>query len=358
MAASLPLPRFYCPIPSQEHPGSGTFDSAAISWLQRKRLAGPHLLPWLTRADLGGLTGRTMPHGDTELLHVVARLHAVLFALDDGLCDEVDPLPAQLTRETQRILRVLEAPQPARSDDSEYAAALREIRLQLEEHMTGGQLRRWVEGMRTYLTALPWEAELRRAPGLPSTSDYVTMWMRAIGMAPSTALMEAVGGYVVPDGDLEEPGVRACTEMTWTLVAWDNDLYSRPKEVNRAGDTLNLVDVLAAERGIPLDEAQEQAVAMRDAVMSRFLTLRAQLIPQVGVETRRYLTDLGSFLRGHLDWARDCPRYALSSDSGPGGWWKSHPSPDATRPVAIDSIDWWWQFGDSSTRNPTAEPPA
>jgi terpene synthase-like protein len=57
--------------------------------------------------------------------------------------------------------------------------------------------------MRVYTSGLVWEAAWRRDPVLPSLDDYVSLWMRAIGMAPSTAMIEVVGGFSVPDRDFE-----------------------------------------------------------------------------------------------------------------------------------------------------------
>ncbi|OEV11050.1 terpene synthase family protein [Streptomyces nanshensis] len=340
----LSRPTFYCPIPSRTHPQCAAFDASAMEWLQQQQLADPELLRWLTQADLGELTGRTMPYGDTEALHVVARLHAVLFALDDGLCDEDEEAadPARLTRETGRILAALDAPHAAwREDASAYARALREIREQLATRMTGSQMRRWIEGMRTYLTSLPWEAECRRGATLPCLADYLAMWMRAIGMAPSTALLPAVGGYVVPDDDLDRSGVQALTEMTHVLVALDNDLYSRHKEVSRVGDTLNIVDVLAREYGLGLAEAQHEAVRQRDAVMVQFLRLQETVEPQAGPELRCYVRDLGAFVSGHLEWARNSPRYDRDGHHR-GDWWRPHPAV-GSRAAPEVSIAGWWQ---------------
>ncbi|MEV6669313.1 hypothetical protein [Streptomyces sp. NPDC051162] len=335
---------FYCPIPPAAHPRLREIDDASVDWMLERELdTPPHQRQRLVRCDFGGLTARTMPYGQTGPLGVVAKLHSVLFSLDDAVCDEAGATAHGLAHVTSRIMRVLEAPTPQWPDDTPHAAALRAIRTELVEHATPRQLRRWTEGMRTYLSGLVWEAACRRDRALPSLSDYAAMWMRAIGMAPSTALMDVAGGYDLNDHDLDRPEVRALTEMTWTLVAWDNDFYSRNKEIQRAGDNLNLIDVLAQERDCEPARAQEEAMAMRDRVMTLFLRLRDQLWPRAGVELRCYLVALAHFVRGHLDWASACARYADPYGAAVARWWKSEPSDDSLAPLPVPSIAWWWE---------------
>ncbi|GAA0465555.1 hypothetical protein ABZ951_13850 [Streptomyces sp. NPDC046215] len=335
---------FYCPVPPAVHPRLREIDNASVDWMLDQELdTSPHQRQRLTRCDFGGLTARTMPYGQAGPLTVVAKLHSVLFSFDDAVCDESGATAHGLARATSRIMRVLEAPVPSWPDDSPHAAALRGVRRELAAHATPRQLRRWTEGMRVYLSSLVWEAACRRDRALPSVNDYTAMWMRAIGMAPSTALMDIAGGYELHDRDLDRPEVKALTEMTWTLVAWDNDFYSRNKEIQRAGDNLNLIDVLAAERGWEPARAQEEAMAMRDRVMTLFLRLREQLWPRAGVELRCYLVALGHFVRGHLDWASRCARYVDPYDPArPVQWWKPLPADDSPEPVPIPAIAWWW----------------
>lgn len=347
---------FYCPIRPAVHPRAAEFGAIALSWLEEQDLdIDAQQRRRLTQCDFGGLTGRTMPYGLPGPLTITAKLHAVLFALDDGLCDEAKATPHELARETSRVLRVLEAPASAWRDESPYTAALRGVRLELQEYASPSQLRRWVEGMRLYMSGLVWEAACRRDCSLPSLDDYIPMWMRAIGMAPSTALIGIVAGHGPSDADLDRPAVRALTEMTWTLVAWDNDFYSRRKEIERAADNLNLIDVLAQERGCGLLRAQEEAVALRDRVMVRFLRLYQQLRAPAPSSLRLYLDGLAHFVRGHLDWASTCRRYAPPPETGitgtagapgsvppPEGWWAHAPSDTGTEPLPVPSIAWWW----------------
>ncbi|MFJ4918888.1 hypothetical protein [Streptomyces sp. NPDC088725] len=349
----LPAVPFYCPVPSARHPSGDTLNDLTVHWMLRRKLdTDERQLKRLAVCDFGGLAAATMPYGTLEPLSLMAKFYAVLFSLDDGVCDETGATADLLAQETSHIMRALEAPAARTRDDSPHTAALREIRLELERYASPRQLRRWVDAMRVYTSGLVWEASWRNRPGLPSLDDYVSLWMRAIGVAPFTAMIEIIGGFSVSDGQLEDPRVRALTEITWTLVSWDNDLYSRNKELLRADDNLNLIDVLCQELGPDPHRSLVRAVAMRDRVMVLFDRLAAQVLEDADHELRSYVGGLGQFIRGHLDWASACPRYAVPSgpEATPGGWWKQHPADDSPEPLPVPTISWWWDQLDASHR--------
>ncbi|MFF3749155.1 hypothetical protein ACFYYH_01630 [Streptomyces sp. NPDC002018] len=345
LVRQLPTVPFYCPVPSARHPSVQALNDQTVRWMRKQRLdSDEDQLDRLAVCDFGGLTASTMPYGRLEPLTLMAKLHAVLFSLDDGVCDESGATADLLAQETSRIMRAVEAPTAQGPGDSPHTAALRGLRLEAERFASPRQLGRLTEAMRVYTSGLVWEASWRRSPGLPSLDDYVTLWMRAIGMAPSTAMIEVVGGFSLADEDLQDPRIRALTEITWTLVSWDNDLYSRNKELQRAGDDLNLIDVLCQEEGLDPQRALVRVVAMRDRVMVLFERLAAQVLKEADSDLRRYVEGLGQFLRGHLDWASICPRYSVPSGpkATPGGWWKPRPADDSQEPLPIPTISWWW----------------
>ncbi|MFJ7995952.1 hypothetical protein ACIQ7D_02050 [Streptomyces sp. NPDC096310] len=345
LAQQLPAVPFYCPVPPARHRSGDTLNDRTVRWMRGQRLDhDERQLKRLALCDFGGLAASTMPYGRLEPLALMAKLHAVLFSLDDGVCDESGATADLLARETSRIMRAMEAPEARSADDSPHTAALRRIRQELEPYASPRQLRRVVEAMRVYTSGLAWEASWRLDARLPSVDDYVTLWMRAIGMAPSTAMIEIVGGFSVSDEDLQDPRVRALTEITWTLVSWDNDLYSRNKELERADDDLNLIDVVCQEQGCDAQRALVRVVAMRDRVMVLFERLSAQVMDEADDGLRRYVRGLGQFVRGHLDWASRCPRYTASSGprTPPGGWWKQQPADNSLEPLPVPTIAWWW----------------
>ncbi|RDG30146.1 terpene synthase family protein [Streptomyces corynorhini] len=345
LVQQLPAVPFYCPVPPARHRAVEVLNDQTVRWMLQQRLdTDEQQLKRLAVCDFGGLTASTMPYGQLEPLTLMSKFHAVLFSLDDGVCDESEATADLLVQETSRIMRAVESPDAGSPHDSPHTAALRRLRLELERYASPRQLRRMTDAMRVYTSGLVWEASWRGRTELPSLDDYVTLWMRAIGMAPSTAMIEIVGGFSVADEDLQDPRVRALTEITWTLVSWDNDLYSRNKELERADDNLNLIDVVCQEQDCSPQRALIRVVTMRDRVMVLFDRLSAQVLDGANEELRRYVNGLGQFVRGHLDWASSCPRYAVPTGpkATPGGWWKRQPADDSLEPLAIPTIAWWW----------------
>ncbi|MFI7246005.1 terpene synthase family protein [Streptomyces qinglanensis] len=342
--AVLPVPSFWCPLPGGQQTGAYELGAAAARFVHDYGLeSDPVQLRRLEQADFGGLTTRTVPAGKGAVLTWIARLHATLFALDDGMCDEGEPAPEYVAAETIRLEEVLTPGTLLRPDDSPFGRALQAIAAGLAEHADPQQMDRWRAGMRTYLSALPAETAFRRSEGLPVLQEYLPVWMGAIGMAPATALLPVALGRPVPVEELNRADVGALTEITWTLVALDNDLYSRPKEIARADDDLNVVDVLAAEHGWDAARALHEAIVLRDRVMALFLALSRQVTSGADAPLRHYVRALGQFVRGHVEWASRSSRYTSEAPATADGWFTEVPADSSLRPVAVPRIAWWWE---------------
>jgi hypothetical protein len=152
--------------------------------------------------------------------------------------------------------------------------------------------------------------------------------------------LDIAEGYAVPDAEMQRPDVRALTEIACAMVGLDNDIASYHKEHQRSDSRLNLVDVIAHERGVQPADALPEAVAYRDAVLARYLELLPEVDPQVGAAARRYLGGLSAWIRGNLDWSMRTPRYQR------GGRETVQvvdvPRFHAGEFVPPDGVAWWW----------------
>jgi hypothetical protein len=174
-------------------------------------------------------------------------------------------------------------------------------------------------------------------------------------MKPSVALLDVADGYEVPVPVLARPDVRALIEMTCVLGGWDNDIISYAKETHRVGDGQNLIDVITAQEGCSSAQALERAVAMRDAVMGLLLRLRQQTLADASPGLRRYITSLGYWVRGNIEWGSQSARY-LSLDglsATPGAGLAPQPADSHLGPLPIPAIAWWWQTLRLETVRPT-----
>ncbi|GAA4552202.1 terpene synthase family protein [Amycolatopsis samaneae] len=347
----MEVPPFYCPIPPAQHPRAHEVQQDAVEWARTRGFEpDPARLARLARGDLGGLAAKSMPEAEFEPLTVVAHWYMLVFSFDDTTCDETPATTAGLCRRLSLLQRVLEAPSPAWPDENPYTEGFRDLRVSWGRLATPVQVRRWIEGKREFFSGLVWESTYRASGALPGVNEYVTMWLRAVGMIPLMTMLDAVRGYELPPAELERPVVRALVEMAGTLVAWDNDLISRAKEIHRAGDTLNLLDVLAVERGLSLEAARDAVVAMRDRVMVMFLRLAERVSAGACQELRDFVSDLGRCVRGHLDWALTCDRYRHPSGNHLGPVvrlpteFAERPADDRAQPLPLPTLAWWWDL--------------
>jgi hypothetical protein len=164
-------------------------------------------------------------------------------------------------------------------------------------------------------------------------------------------MLEIANGAEVPAREMDSPAVCALTEMAILVAALDNDRHSFAKEASRRQAEQNIFAVLMRQYGSSSARAVEDAVALRDRVLRRFLALRDRVLPRASGELRRYLTDLGHGIRGNIEWGLRVPRYlSLSSvATGPGEVtppahipWADRPLDPSDEPVLLPSVAWWW----------------
>jgi hypothetical protein len=253
------------------------------------------------------------------------------------------------------MTRVIEVPDAPVLEDNPWAAGLRDLRQSLERYATHTQMSRWVAAWRRYFFGLGWETLHRSQGTLPSLNEFIAMRMAGtVGMELLTTMSDIADGYELPTADLEKPAVRALTEMTWLLVALDNDLYSYHREALLQGNGLNTIDVIAHADTCSAEEAIPKVVAMRDRVMCLFLRLRDQVREDAGWELNRYLDSLGQWVRAHIDWGLASPRYLMPLGvTSPSETWAklpttyaSDPTDDNPQSLPIPAIAWWWHCAD------------
>jgi hypothetical protein len=194
--------------------------------------------------------------------------------------------------------------------------------------------------MKGYLSYQVWEAAFRHTGGMPTLDEYAVARIRNGSMEVCAMTLDIAEGYEVPATEIDRPAVRALTEMACSLVGWDNDIASYYKEHQRSGDRINLVDVIADEAGIEPAEALPRAIALRDAVLARYLGLSGEIEDVVGASTRRYVGGLSAWIRGNLDWSANTARYRRPDRP-------TVAVTDTREPVVGDfpqppGIAWWW----------------
>jgi Terpene synthase family 2, C-terminal metal binding len=345
ISGQVPL---WCPIAPAIHPDWQIWEQKTISWMECFELDSEQReadrLRCITAGELAGRTIVTA--ADPPGAQFSADSLLWLFAFDDAHCDEgwYSHDPGRMMILVAELARIAETGRTTSS--SPCARALADLRRRLDDLTPPAPIARWVHSMKTYLGYQVWEASYRSTNTMPTIDQYAVARIRNGSMEVCAMSLEIAEGYEVPVNEMESPDVRALTEMACCTVGLDNDVASYYKEHKRSDDKLNLVDVIAQERGQSPDAALPEAVAFRDAVLALYLQLYQHVEPAVSAATRRYMSGLSAWIRGNLDWSMHTARYRRPG--GPtiqvSGELGCH-TPAFTPPAGLA---WWW----ARLRNP------
>lgn len=336
--------RIYCPIPPAVHPEADHIEAQITKWVSQSGMCPlPEHLDKMAQTLPAQLTGQILPAAPADRLTTITQFFAWLFAFDDRHYDDVGapPDPTRIAATCARLIRVLDT-RALPGNATAFEASLHEIAEQLAVLASPAQLQRWITAMRAYLFSLLWKAANRCGRITPGLDEYALMRIHGGAVMTTVMLLDIAGGYEVPAEDFQLPAVQALAEMCSLLVSFDNDLLSRGKEQHTA-DRQNLVDVVAAEHRIGVDEALDEAITTRNLVLTRFIQLRDHVAPEVGNATREFFTAMSQWIRANLDWSLRTGRYQLIApitdltEQPPTG------ESARTHPAGLYSIGSWWE---------------
>ena len=348
---------FFCPIEPAIHSRADTVEKRAIEWIDRFRFyQGARDRARVIGTNSAEFYSRFAPQGiEDNLLAAVCWVYWG-FAFDDARCDAgtISATPNQFLSMAGRLQRALETPWHPVAEDDSFALALQDIGRSFHRCATPVQVRRFADAHRAWLFAVSWQIANRSLDRMPDLHEYTTMRLNSAGGAPTVAMLEIANGAEVPADEMDSPAVRALTEMAILIASWDNDLHSYRKEADQRHADQNLVNVLVTHGGVTVEQAVDEAVAMRDRVMVRFLRLRERTAARrTSTALRVYLDCLGHAIRGNIDWALQVPRYVDFTDSEPRPTpvietcWADAPADSSPDPLPIPAIAWWWDQLDS-----------
>lgn len=359
------IPSLYCPIPLSMHPSTDVLRERTDVWLdgfEFFRLEGVRAL--VTGSNWVEADGLTWPVGDERKMQVIADWSIIICALDDLVMEDnaasaSAATAAAMWRACSRLLRLLEVPNAQLMEEpNPFLAPWRDVARRFNDAASPTQRRRWVEGHRAFFNGVAWERALVASESLPTLNEYACVRMHTIGVGPARAAIEFTRGVDVPDREMDSPAVRAINEAWGLLNGFDNDLFSYSKDRAQVRDSgardepvLNLVGLLILEHGYTVSEALTQAVELRNRIMSLFVRLRAQLMPNASPALREYLEGVGCAIRGVLEWhvRPRTSRFTEIAENGAGEiefTVEISPTPvaDHEKRVELPAISWWWDL--------------
>lgn len=357
----IELPAFYCPITPVMHPLVAEVEAASIEWATRVGLCPDERSQERLRGTRSAefYAGMT-PEGITEHLEIAAQWVYWGFSFDDAWCDEGAAMrrPASFVQQAGRVLRMLETLDARLCRNDAHLVALHDLAVRYAARATPVQMQRWVSAQRLWLFGVLRQNTHRVMGGPLSIDDYLCIRLHDCGGPPTQSMYEFVNGLEVPGAEMDSPAVRAITEAFWLIAASDNDRVSRYKEILGQDDRYNLIDVVQRNLGCSFEEAVREAIALRDRMMTLFLGLRDQLMPQASAPLQSYLEALGHGIRSNIDWSLRVPRYTELKGEGDesastiriefSGRYSDEPSEGSLDPRSFPAIAWWWdQLGAS-----------
>jgi hypothetical protein len=132
--------------------------------------------------------------------------------------------------------------------------------------------------------------------------------------------------------------IRRLVRLACLIACLDNDIYSLPKEATQRGH-VSLPLLIAHQTGAGLQEALEQARAVRDQVMLAFVAEYRQVIESVTPGGRYLAKDLATWIRGQLEWGLSSERFVHPNGALPRNKWAVGPcSAGSWAVAAADSL--------------------
>lgn len=277
--------------------------AASLAWARAFGLVEPSQVERLGRARIAWLPARAYPRGDAAALQIAADWTTLFCLLDDRIEREVE------AEAVERLLAGLLAMfEPgARAGEDALQRACVDLRERIAATGREGHAR-FVRRLRELFAAFVVEAQTRAAGTIPGLAAYLPLREQTVGLHVEFELGERVVGIELTAA---ERGCAARVELARlasALVGWANDIYTHEKEI-RAGETHNLVFVLAQAEGLSLAVAVARAVAMHDAALGRFMALVEELRVGGSAGLGGYAAMMTTWVRGHLDWGRETGRY-------------------------------------------------
>ncbi|HEX4814928.1 MAG TPA: hypothetical protein VFV66_19475 [Nonomuraea sp.] len=344
---------FYCPLEGAIHPQVDEMERRALSWVDAFDFcATPQERAWVRGSRAAEFYARFAPTADVERAWLAAAWTYWGFAFDDARCDEgpYSADPAAFAAMAAGVQRALETPGPAHFDDP-YAAALHDLGERFRACAGPARMRRFTHAHRAWLTGVQWQVGNAARGYMPTLDEYLTMRLHSAGGEPTYAMLEIANGTEAPADEMDSPAVLALTEMAILVAALDNDRHSLRKEAPLGQAGQNIFNVLINQHGYSLDRAIDDAVALRDRVLVRFLRLREKTLLSASPPLVRYLEDLGHGIRGNAEWGQQVMRYQSLDHAAetpghpsapPALQWADHPADPDPTPIAVPAINWWW----------------
>lgn len=314
---SIHLPTFDYPFPHAINPYGAEVAEATTEWAVRQGLLARDAIGARSQEHYGWLAARAHPTASFETLLLVADFMSWLF-FEDDYNDETEAgrMLARMVEHHRRFVSILDGDTPSRGD-SPLCNALHDLKLRMERHSDRTWAHEFRRDLSTYFDAIQWECRNRAEGTTPRLASYTSMRPFTSAVFPCFDLFAIADELRLPVATYDHAVVQELRFRANNVVSYCNDIFSFEKELEH-DDAHNLVILIRAEQRCPLQEAVDHAVALHDAELSAFLSLKER-VRSLGLvasaELERYAGCLSTWIRANLDWTRASARYRHRSFS-------------------------------------------
>ncbi len=297
----------FCPFPPGLNPCALAVHVESLQWAQRVGLLSTEKeVGRLARSKIAYLPARVFHMAPPELLQLAADWTTLFCALDDRV--EVMATTVSLMEISDYLSRLLAAFNRGTVHDQPIDRAFADLGQRMCALAPADWVRRFGGSLESLFGGYLWEAINHWRHIKPSADAYCTMREITIGLHPLFILGELAESIQLAEATREHPALGRLRAVTSRCVGWANDLFTYKTEMER-GQVHNLVIILT-DASRP-EQVVQRVVEMHDSEVRSVLEQAAGL-PSFGDaddEVRRYVNMLQSWIRGHLDWAKDTGRY-------------------------------------------------
>ena len=345
--ATVEIPPLFCPIPAADIPDTSKISSNVLEWMGRFGFCDTDVERTSVAANLTAeWASRIAPNGAIERLQISADWACLGLTMDDAFPDggAHSHSPELFVPFAVRVLRSADHPE-SNFDSDPYCAGFQDISRRIRENASATVVRRWADGVAEWFFGTAVGLSQRVRGVMPSLEDYFNVGARDRGTRASLAVIELAEGTSLPNSDMENPRMRALTQIASTLVTIGNDVYSYHREVQEGSLESNIVGVLMHWDNLRAPEAMAKAAAIHDRLMCLYMALYDQTKMNAGPEVRLYLDQLSNFIRGNLDYSAVTPRYKVLPTDVSGratADWADSPSDGRLTPLPLPAVAWWW----------------
>ncbi|WP_194292671.1 terpene synthase family protein, partial [Streptomyces katsurahamanus] len=225
----------------------------------------------------------------------------LFFAFDDAIT--LRESPGHLMRRLLRLMATGELSGAATVLD----AAMEDLWGRTTAAFPGPLIRRLTDCTERYLDAVARENVYGHAQALPDMERFLTIRRECVDMRFFLALLEAGMDIALPDTELD--GIEHVTLRALEHIALVNDLFSFRKEAYE-GECFNVISVIRARDGVPLQEAIDRTCGFIDEAEAAFIAARDEVLRTSPTrDVAVYLDALGYVMAGNQHWSYITPRY-------------------------------------------------